>query len=406
MIRAIIPVLSPYLLPPISIVHIIILPRRGREAFLAQRRPSRRTEMRGDDNNIVRTYGHREICGKMIDRDCDVRVESRIGTVGDLRSGVGTVVRFDLGDSGVDGKVISGSRAGSEIDGKTVSGSRVGESKFNGKLLQIESTHEFPNLHSSSHGSSIGVQCIQDSVPCDKLCNSHEVAMDNRQGNGISNSNGNALGGDNSNSNGNALGIDSKTSMLGSNSNSNVKNTCMYENDVDGSQSLSPRRTPVSKKQRAKIRASIGNGKSCVVSDGNSNSKSKAIGGKSNDNNNNDDDDDDDCTVWRSCVRGNPPSLGKAEGQVPGSQSLLPYDGLLEQECLNLPLSQIGGRASNEPKASNGPEAKSLQFGSDDGHADRCDSASASRCILALLFDLNHCHRQAPHCCGDVGGSL
>ena len=52
------------------------------------------------------------------------------------------------------------------------------------------------------------------------------------------------------------------------------------------------------------------------------------------------------------------------QGQVPVSQYELPYDGLLEQEYLNPPLSQIGGRASNEPEASNGPEAKSLQFGS------------------------------------------
>ena len=61
-----------------------------------------------------------------------------------------------------------------------------------------------------------------------------------------------------------------------------------------------------------------------------------------NDGDNDDDDDDDDvCTVWRSCVAGNPSSLGKAGGQVLGSQ---PYEGVLEQDCRMCPLSQIKDR--------------------------------------------------------------
>ena len=60
-----------------------------------------------------------------------------------------------------------------------------------------------------------------------------------------------------------------------------------------------------------------------------------------------------------TCVAGNPPSLGKVEGQVPVSQ---PYDGLFEQEDMNLPLSQIGVHAINEPEASNGPEAKNRHW--------------------------------------------
>ncbi len=51
---------------------------------------ARRTEMR-DDNIHSTTYGHREICGKFDDRDRGVRFDSRIGTVGDLRSGVSSV---------------------------------------------------------------------------------------------------------------------------------------------------------------------------------------------------------------------------------------------------------------------------------------------------------------------------
>ena len=94
-------------------------------------------------------------------------------------------------------------------------------------------------------------------------------------------------------------------------------------------------------KHGSKHDQSIGNQGVCPPQD----SMSKADSGNDNEQRprRHNDYNNDDCTVWRSCVAGNPPSLGKVEGQVPGSQSLLPYDGLLEQEYLNLPLSQIGG---------------------------------------------------------------
>ena len=84
---------------------------------------------------------------------------------------------------------------------------------------------------------------------------------------------------------------------------------------------------------QARARASVSNSQIDDDNDDNYEQRQR----RHNDNNN------DVCTVWRSCVAGNPPPLGKVEGQVVVSQSLLPYDGLLEQEYLNLPLSQIGG---------------------------------------------------------------
>ena len=84
--------------------------------------------------------------------------------------------------------------------------------------------------------------------------------------------------------------------MLGGDSESKINNTCI---DEDCNQSSS-----------------------CVASVG----KSKAIGGKSkavgdNDSNDNNDDDNDDdvCTLWRSCVAGNPPSLGKVRQDHPAA---------------------------------------------------------------------------------------
>ena len=124
---------------------------------------ARTAAMRGDDNNIVRTYGH--MGGKSGDRDHVVRFDSRVETVGDLRSGVLTV-----GDlrSGVPGSTGSGIARDSKSTDSESMGSRVarnsgiGESGAVGKIvgIGIESTHEFPKLHSISHGSSIGVQFI------------------------------------------------------------------------------------------------------------------------------------------------------------------------------------------------------------------------------------------------------
>ena len=44
-------------------------------------------------------------------------------------------------------------------------------------MSQINSTHDFPKLHDSL----IDVHRFQDSMSCDQVCKSHEVAMDNRQ---------------------------------------------------------------------------------------------------------------------------------------------------------------------------------------------------------------------------------
>ena len=69
---------------------------------------AQRTEMRGDDINMIRTYGHREISRKMGDRDRVVRFDSRIGIVGDLRSGAPDYWRFE---------VLGFGRSGFRVDG-------------------------------------------------------------------------------------------------------------------------------------------------------------------------------------------------------------------------------------------------------------------------------------------------
>jgi hypothetical protein len=172
-------------------------------------------------------------------------------------------------------------------------------------MLHIDSIHEFPTLCDSSIG-------VQDIVSHHRSVNSHAVAIDNRQSNSNSNSKSKSTC---------MLGGDSKSKiMFGGDSKSKIKNTCIDENGINGSQISS-------------CVASVGKSKSVVESCVASFGKSKAVGGKSkavgdNDSNDNNDDDNDDdvCTVWRSCVADNPPSLGKAGGQVLGSQ---PYEGVL-----------------------------------------------------------------------------
>ena len=87
--------------------------------------------MRDDDINMICTYEHRDICGKMGDQSrvgAVVRFDSRIGTVDDLRDSgfreLGTVGRFDSRESRV-----KESGSGSE-------GSRVRESGIAGKCLR------------------------------------------------------------------------------------------------------------------------------------------------------------------------------------------------------------------------------------------------------------------------------
>ena len=86
------------------------------------------------------------------------------------RSQVGIVVRFDLGNSGIRDSGSMGSKGSESSSGVRDSGSmgsRVGESgiagkalQIGGKMLQIDSVHEFPTLCDSA----IGVQNIQDDM--------------------------------------------------------------------------------------------------------------------------------------------------------------------------------------------------------------------------------------------------
>ena len=63
----------------------------------------------------------------------------------------------------------------------------------------------------------------------------------------------------------------------------------------------------------------------------------------------NDNDDDSRRSICDHASAGNPGPLSKVPGQVP--QALNYMDGLLWQEYLIPPPSQIGGRAINEPEA-------------------------------------------------------
>jgi len=64
--------------------------------------------------------------------------------------------------------------------------------------------------------------------------------------------------------------------------------------------------------------------------------ESEVVSNHHNSDNDSDNDDDDVCTVWSSCVAGNPVPLRKVQGQVLGAQ---PYDGLFRQEYLIPPPS-------------------------------------------------------------------
>ena len=148
------------------------------------------------------------------------------GTVGELRSGT-------VGNSESTGSRVAGN---SESTGSRVVGNLESAGLRVGKTFQIDSVHEFPRLQSDLmlHGdvrlqkSSIDVSSdsLCNSVP---LCNSIEVAIDNRQSNSNSNSKSKSTC---------MLGGDSKSKiMLGGDSKSKIKNTCIDEDGINGNQS-------------------------------------------------------------------------------------------------------------------------------------------------------------------------
>ena len=104
----------------------------------------------------------------MGDRDRVVRFDSRIGTVGDLRSGVGTVRGLRSETLGGLRSGFSGFRVGSRVRESVVAGKAL---QVDGKMLQIGSIYEFPTLCDNSIG-------VHDIMSHHRSVNSHAVAID------------------------------------------------------------------------------------------------------------------------------------------------------------------------------------------------------------------------------------
>ena len=144
--------------------------------------------------------------------------------------------------------------------------------------------HEFPVLQNGLLKKIIVSQRSID-MSHDPLCKSREVATDNQQ-----------------------IG---KSKASGGNGKSKSKGKIEGRHDVSEISVVGQDVSEISV-VRHDVESCIANSSNGKARGGNSISKGMQ---RHNDNNDDNNDDDDACTVWRSCVAGNPPPLGKGGGR-------------------------------------------------------------------------------------------